>query len=505
MTGLDPLEFVGYGAPGVGCEGPPWILGWRGAPLEAPENTLVSFRRALEAGLDGVHYDLRACAGGDPVVLGDATLERTTDGMGRVTEHGLTELFSLDAGGWFARAFVGEPLPHFDDVLDFAESPEAAPMHWIHVHDGELLPAISRRLASFERPPAVRVASRARAACREARDLGLRTALVAFEANEDDRRFVRDERIEAYAVESARGWHNAVGELEWSCERWVLGVDEPADLFAALSTGINGLTTAEPRRALATRALVRLAKGPGAVYPIEAPTLPVVPLENSAAKGDWSGNWHTHCLVRNPFPFACRVACQVVIRRGAFEVKELPGPLRLAPGETLELPLEIAGGSWSPGGDPLLAALFDWEPGPGRPAGRLFFDAPLRRVRTVFADGLSQRLEMLRESPGQARASMTARRRGRELVLSVENSGGLESPEILATLGGRTWHGSQSLRLPLPDDFDASTEGSSFNCAFEGRTGEEGARSLVLRRWAGGLPVGPGNGVPGRILPRPRG
>ena len=40
------------------ADGPPWILGWRGAPLDEPENTLVSFRRALALGLDGLAFEL---------------------------------------------------------------------------------------------------------------------------------------------------------------------------------------------------------------------------------------------------------------------------------------------------------------------------------------------------------------------------------------------------------------------------------------------------------------
>ena len=58
---------------------PPWILGHRGVPLEAPENTLAGMRRALELGLDGFEYDLRACASGEAVLMHDETLSRTTN------------------------------------------------------------------------------------------------------------------------------------------------------------------------------------------------------------------------------------------------------------------------------------------------------------------------------------------------------------------------------------------------------------------------------------------
>ncbi|MEQ1892363.1 MAG: glycerophosphodiester phosphodiesterase, partial [Planctomycetota bacterium] len=54
--------------------GPPWILGHRGAPREAPENTLSALRRALELGLDGVEYDVHACLSGEPILIHDETL-----------------------------------------------------------------------------------------------------------------------------------------------------------------------------------------------------------------------------------------------------------------------------------------------------------------------------------------------------------------------------------------------------------------------------------------------
>ena len=98
----------GIGERGESVPGPPWILGHRGSPLEAPENTLVSLRRAIEVGLDGVEYDLHACATGEAVLLHDETLQRTTDAHGPVRLRTLPELFGIDAGGWFHKRFVGE-------------------------------------------------------------------------------------------------------------------------------------------------------------------------------------------------------------------------------------------------------------------------------------------------------------------------------------------------------------------------------------------------------------
>lgn len=68
------------------------IYGHRGAAGEASENTLLGFRRALEVGVDGVEFDVRATADGVPVVLHDRLLRRTTGHTGAVDAWTLADL-----------------------------------------------------------------------------------------------------------------------------------------------------------------------------------------------------------------------------------------------------------------------------------------------------------------------------------------------------------------------------------------------------------------------------
>lgn len=68
---------------------------------EAPENTLLSFRRAFEDGAGLIELDVRGTKDGEAVIIHDATLGRTTNGRGRVSRHTLKELKALDAGYWF--------------------------------------------------------------------------------------------------------------------------------------------------------------------------------------------------------------------------------------------------------------------------------------------------------------------------------------------------------------------------------------------------------------------
>lgn len=94
-----------------------FLYAHRGASAEAPENTLAAFRRAIDAGADGIELDVHLSADEVPVVIHDATLERTTDGFGAVAAHGVDSLRALDAGSWFAPDFAGEPLPTLEEAL----------------------------------------------------------------------------------------------------------------------------------------------------------------------------------------------------------------------------------------------------------------------------------------------------------------------------------------------------------------------------------------------------
>jgi glycerophosphoryl diester phosphodiesterase len=80
----------------------PRLFAHRGASGEAPENTMVAFRRALDVGVSYAELDVHATRDGQVVVIHDETLERTTNGKGKVQEHSLTELQQLDAGYWFS-------------------------------------------------------------------------------------------------------------------------------------------------------------------------------------------------------------------------------------------------------------------------------------------------------------------------------------------------------------------------------------------------------------------
>ena len=86
-------------------------IGHRGAKGHLPENTLVSFAKALELGADGIELDIHVCATGELVVIHDFTVDRVTNGSGEVHKMTLTELKTLTIDGIYT-------IPTLDEVFD---------------------------------------------------------------------------------------------------------------------------------------------------------------------------------------------------------------------------------------------------------------------------------------------------------------------------------------------------------------------------------------------------
>ena len=107
----------------------PAIIGHRGIPHLAPENTMASFKLALEKGADGLETDIQMTRDGELVLIHDETLERTTNGTGLVAARTLSELRELDAGSRFSPGFAGQRIPTLREFLEFAAGPGTADQH----------------------------------------------------------------------------------------------------------------------------------------------------------------------------------------------------------------------------------------------------------------------------------------------------------------------------------------------------------------------------------------
>ncbi len=96
------------------------IFAHRGYSEIYPENTMLAFEKAIEAGVNGVELDVQRSSDGVIVVMHDTTLERTTDSSGPVESASWSQLSALDAG--HGTPFSGRHdtrVPRLDEVLDY--------------------------------------------------------------------------------------------------------------------------------------------------------------------------------------------------------------------------------------------------------------------------------------------------------------------------------------------------------------------------------------------------
>ncbi len=96
----------------------PCIFAHRGASAYAPENTLAAFELALEHGAPALELDVKLSADGHVVVIHDPTVDRTTNGRGKVARLTLAELRTLDAGSFFSEKYRGEKIPTLEEVFE---------------------------------------------------------------------------------------------------------------------------------------------------------------------------------------------------------------------------------------------------------------------------------------------------------------------------------------------------------------------------------------------------
>ncbi|AQS57344.1 glycerophosphodiester phosphodiesterase [Novibacillus thermophilus] len=116
----------------------------RGASGYAPENTMAAFDKALQMKADYFELDVQMSKDGKLVLIHDVTVDRTTDGTGRVGDLTFKELRRLDAGSWFDPAFAGERIPTLEEALDRYRGKIGI---LIEIKNPELYPGIERKVA----------------------------------------------------------------------------------------------------------------------------------------------------------------------------------------------------------------------------------------------------------------------------------------------------------------------------------------------------------------------
>lgn len=142
----------------------------RGDMSTHPENTLAAFHKAILHGAQMIEFDVQLSRDKIPVIMHDATVNRTTDGRGRISDLTLAEIRALDAGSWMGAEFAGERVPTLTEALRIMPANV-----WLNLHLKSEDADLGRRVA--ELVVAEGRAYQAFLACGEASARGARTAV----------------------------------------------------------------------------------------------------------------------------------------------------------------------------------------------------------------------------------------------------------------------------------------------------------------------------------------
>lgn len=93
----------------------------RGFSGKYPENTMLAFKKAVEAGADGIELDVQLTKDGEVVIIHDEKVDRTTNGAGNVRDFTLAELRKLDASYIYTGKMDVNPVPTFEEYCEWVK------------------------------------------------------------------------------------------------------------------------------------------------------------------------------------------------------------------------------------------------------------------------------------------------------------------------------------------------------------------------------------------------
>ncbi|VTR91272.1 glycerophosphoryl diester phosphodiesterase : Glycerophosphoryl diester phosphodiesterase OS=Singulisphaera acidiphila (strain ATCC BAA-1392 / DSM 18658 / VKM B-2454 / MOB10) GN=Sinac_4751 PE=4 SV=1: GDPD: GDPD [Gemmata massiliana] len=221
----------------------------RGANRYAPENTLAAIKTAVALGADFVEIDIRTTKDGKFVLMHDSTVNRTTNGTGKVSDLTLEEVQKLDAGSWFGKPFAGTRVPTLAEGLAALGNKTGVYLDAKDITPEALLAAIKEH-DLFER----HVVYQSVAYCAKLMKLDARVRAIPPLKTVADLEQVAE--IKPYGVDA--NWRILSKEMIAAChEKGIkvfsdaLGLNESVKQYrAAMSWGIDTIQTDHPLRVL---------------------------------------------------------------------------------------------------------------------------------------------------------------------------------------------------------------------------------------------------------------
>lgn len=213
---------------------------------------MAAFRRAVNLGASFIETDLQITRDARLVAMHDSSVDRTTNGRGPVKEYSLAELRELDAGSWFDAKFSGEKIPTLEDIIAFAR--EADVVFYLEVKLSDtwgVEHALVEALRKLKEAAHAAVLSFDLGALANVRRLdptfisGLLFDKPTATAITDAAR-VGARQLAPHHTLLSKELVNAAHASYMQVVTWT--VNDPDEMRAALSTGVNGVMTDYPDR-----------------------------------------------------------------------------------------------------------------------------------------------------------------------------------------------------------------------------------------------------------------
>ena len=165
------------------------ICAHRGASATHPENTLAAFQEAIRLGVHQIEFDVALTKDARLILMHDATVDRTTDGHGKVSDLTLAQIKRLDAGSWKQAHFADQRVPTLDEAISIM--PRNV---WLNVHlkgGAELGAAVAREIVEQGRQHQAFLAC-SKPAAEAARRIAPELLICNMERQDNSTRYVDD-------------------------------------------------------------------------------------------------------------------------------------------------------------------------------------------------------------------------------------------------------------------------------------------------------------------------
>lgn len=226
----------------------------RGFKGNYPENTMLAFSKAIDAGADGIELDVHLTKDGEVVIIHDETLDRTTDGIGNVKDHTLKELKQYDASAEFTGKYGRNEIPTLQEYFSLAADTDIITN--IELKTGVYLyPGIEEKtlriIDEFGLRNRIIISSFNHYSVLRMKDLAPQ---MKYGFLEESQIIGFPEYAKKYGMDFVHPvFHAVTGAYALECQRYDLGintwtVNEPDDIRRMISRGVHAIISNYPDR-----------------------------------------------------------------------------------------------------------------------------------------------------------------------------------------------------------------------------------------------------------------